>query len=342
MSELPDGPWEKLSTDFHGPLPSGHYLLVIIDQYSRYPVVEIVKSTSAKATIPIYDKIFGLFGMPLHIKSDNGSPFNSKEFENFAKYSGFKHDPITPEYPQANGLVEKFNQMLEKVLATAKVEEKNWRQELFRFLRNYRATPHLTTKKSPAELIFQERPFRTRLPEFMTFRKEDADVRDADFQNKAKKKYYADAKPYVKRCLIKEGDWVIVKKRRRTKSSPHYDPVPYKVCARKGNMITAERPNHTITRNSSFFKKVHHNDHSRHSSNIDDLDMDAFQNVDENRDTQNVDNEVDDTDNVVDDAVEPNIVNENAMENVAPREQEVRRSNRDRTVPIRFSDYVMK
>ena len=30
MSKLPDGPWEKVSTDFHGPLPSGHYLLVVL------------------------------------------------------------------------------------------------------------------------------------------------------------------------------------------------------------------------------------------------------------------------------------------------------------------------
>ena len=40
MSELPSNVWEKLSNDFCGPFPRGYYLMVIIDEYSRYPVVE--------------------------------------------------------------------------------------------------------------------------------------------------------------------------------------------------------------------------------------------------------------------------------------------------------------
>ena len=47
MSELPRGPWLNLSVDFCGPLPTGEYLLFIVDKYSWYPVVEIVRSTSA-------------------------------------------------------------------------------------------------------------------------------------------------------------------------------------------------------------------------------------------------------------------------------------------------------
>ena len=48
MSELPEAPWEYLSTDFHGPLPSGEYLISVIDDYSRFPVVKIARSTSPK------------------------------------------------------------------------------------------------------------------------------------------------------------------------------------------------------------------------------------------------------------------------------------------------------
>ena len=53
MSELPRGPWLNLSVEFCGPLPTGEYLLVIVDEYSRYPVVEIVRSTSAECAIPL-------------------------------------------------------------------------------------------------------------------------------------------------------------------------------------------------------------------------------------------------------------------------------------------------
>ena len=47
MSELPRGPWLNLSVDFCGPLPTGEHFIVIDDENSRYPVVEIVRSTSA-------------------------------------------------------------------------------------------------------------------------------------------------------------------------------------------------------------------------------------------------------------------------------------------------------
>ena len=72
MSELPGGPWDQLSMDFWGPIPSGEYLLVVIDNYSRFPEVEIVASTSAKTVIPKLDKILSTMGIPVTIISDNG------------------------------------------------------------------------------------------------------------------------------------------------------------------------------------------------------------------------------------------------------------------------------
>ena len=92
-----------------------------------------------------FDKIFSEFGIPIKVKSDNGPPFNGVAFKNFAKYMGFDHKPIQPEHPESNGVAEKFNANLEKVIHTAKVESKNWRQELNIILRNYRATHHSTT-----------------------------------------------------------------------------------------------------------------------------------------------------------------------------------------------------
>lgn len=62
--------------DFCGPLPSGEYLFVIIDEYTRYPVVEV----AAKTVIPVLDKVISAYGIPRVIKTDNGSPFQSFEF----------------------------------------------------------------------------------------------------------------------------------------------------------------------------------------------------------------------------------------------------------------------
>ena len=64
MTPLPPKPWHTLNMDFCGPLPTGEYLFVIIDAYSRFPEVEIVHSTSAKAIIPKLDRIFSTHGLP--------------------------------------------------------------------------------------------------------------------------------------------------------------------------------------------------------------------------------------------------------------------------------------
>ena len=42
MLDLPRDPWLILSEDFCGPLPSRDYLLVVVDEYSRFHVVEVV------------------------------------------------------------------------------------------------------------------------------------------------------------------------------------------------------------------------------------------------------------------------------------------------------------
>ena len=57
MSQLPPAPWHTLHMDFCGPFPSGEYLFVVIDAYSRFPQVDIVCYTSASAIIPKLDQM---------------------------------------------------------------------------------------------------------------------------------------------------------------------------------------------------------------------------------------------------------------------------------------------
>jgi hypothetical protein len=66
---------------------------------------------------------------------------------------GFKHKKKIPYAPWANGTAENFMKNLGKLIETAQEEKLNWRQELHKFLRAYRATPHPMTKKSPASPV---------------------------------------------------------------------------------------------------------------------------------------------------------------------------------------------
>ncbi|CAB4038802.1 Transposon Ty3-I Gag-Pol poly [Paramuricea clavata] len=257
MTELPPKPWHTVHVDFCGPFPTGEYTLVVIDAYSRFPEVEIVKSTSATSTISKLERIFATHGLPNILKSDNGPPFQSNEFKQFMTENGIKHQRITPLWPKANSEAENFMKPMEKAIRAAHIEKKNWRKELYHFLLNYRATPHTTTKFAPAELLFN-REINTELPSKIINQntKIDQQVRANDEKGKRNMKRNADKSANAKEVDIKVGDTVLVRQTKKNKWSTRFDPKPYCVTRVKGTMITATRPGHYITRNISFFKKV--------------------------------------------------------------------------------------
>ena len=261
MNELPPAPWHTLHLDHCGPFPSGEYILVVIDAYTRFPEIAIVTSTSAFTTINHLRRIFATHGLPSRVKTDNGPPFNSKELRDYMNENGISFTPITPLWPQANAEAENFNKVLEKAIRTAQIEGRDWKRELYRFLLNYRATPHITTKHSPAKLLFN-REIRTKLPSRIDENKcpIDTEIRENDEKAKEKMKKNADKKSGAKERDIQIGDFVLIRQKRRNKFSSNFDPKPYRVVKVKGTTITALRNGHYVTRNISFYKRIPKND----------------------------------------------------------------------------------
>ena len=253
-----DKPWTSIAIDFYGPVPrTGQYLLVVIDTYSKFPEIEIISSTEAKTCIPKLDTIFARYGIPSKITTDNGPPFNGKEFETYTKTLGIEWKTITPLWPQGNAVVERFMKPIGKLLKTAEIEGKNWRQELQRFLLQYRSTPHQTTKVAPCELLFN-RQIKGYLPELKKKRvvnKHNKAKRNLEKSKEENKEYY-DRKRRTKEAGIKKGDTVICKQKKNDKLTPKFDPEYYTVVRRKYNTITAEKDGKTVTRNASYFKKI--------------------------------------------------------------------------------------
>lgn len=93
---VPSKVWHTVAGDFFGPLPSGHYLFAMICKTSGYPVVTVITTTSAAATIPVCDKIFSEFGIPSVFCSDNGPPFQGEDFRKYCEYLGVEHERSTP------------------------------------------------------------------------------------------------------------------------------------------------------------------------------------------------------------------------------------------------------
>ena len=135
-----------------------------------------------------------------------------------------KHRRITPLWPQANTSAENFNKRLRKVVQSATLEKKNWKQEIYNFLRNYRATPHASTDKSPADLMFPGRNYRTRIPDIKK-NDHDEEMRKKDKEVKNKMKEYADNNRNVKVSTLNIDDTVLVKQTKQNKLTPPFNPI---------------------------------------------------------------------------------------------------------------------
>ena len=98
MTPLPKGLWLKISADICGLFPTGEYVLVVLDAYSRYPEIEIVKTTNTATITLALERIFTTHGISEVVKTDNGAPFQGKRFAAFAQGKGFFHQRVTPLY----------------------------------------------------------------------------------------------------------------------------------------------------------------------------------------------------------------------------------------------------
>ena len=256
MSALPKGHWMNISLDFCGPLPSGDFLVVIVDEYSRFPVVETTRSLAAEKIIPIIDKNFAMFAYPIVMKTDNGTPFQSKLWSDFCIHHNVKHRKITPIWPQANAQAESFNKPMMKSIRIANTTNKSWKQELQTFLRMYRCSTHPYTGLSPYELMFG-RAARTKLPQLEDTDKNYDIGNQHDTNKKETMKVYADKKRNAKISEIKIGNRVYMKQTKINKLSSPFSSKPYTVITKKGNMLTVcDDEKRYVTRNVSFFKKV--------------------------------------------------------------------------------------
>ena len=140
------GRWKQVAGDFFGPLRDGTYYFINYCEYSRWVSVEKIATVSFEASRPVLEDLFSTKGILRVYKTDNGSPFQSFAFANFAELWGFKHQKITPYWPRANAGAESFMKKMGKVIRNANLCGSVVKTELQTFLRAYRATPHLTTR----------------------------------------------------------------------------------------------------------------------------------------------------------------------------------------------------
>lgn len=150
---FPERPWQKVGSDLFQ-IKNAIYLLVV-DYFSRYIEIALLKSTSSQAVINHMQSIFARHGIPETVVSDNGPQYASEAFVKFAKDYGFCHETSSPYYPQGNAEAERAVQTIKRAIRNA--------SDPYQALLAYRATP-LKCGYSPAELLMGRR-LRTTLPE---------------------------------------------------------------------------------------------------------------------------------------------------------------------------------
>jgi len=319
-TELPTGPWQDLAVDLLGPLPSGDYICVCVDYYSRFYEIDIMKDTTTERIIRSLDRWFVTHGLPVSISSDNGPQFVSETFKKYLRENAIIHRKVTPLWPQANGEVERQNRSLMKRIRIAQAEKRDWKKAIQEYLIAYRSTPHATTGVSPAELLFG-RKIRTKLPDLQIY-VPDEEVRDRDLEKKEKSRVYTDAKRRAQECDLRPGDPVLMRQERQNKMSTNFEHDPYEVISKHGNSVVVQSPAGVkYKRNVTQVKKFHES--AKDCDGAIDSDVEVI--------TMN------------DKGPEGTSVEQDQSQSVAPEDSLVcsERPSRTRAMPKRFQDYVM-
>lgn len=91
LKSFPKQPFSRINIDLFGPIKNGNMILGIVDEMSKWPEVYILSQTKSKDVIEALNDMFGRFGTPEILTSDNGPQFKSWEFANFMSKRGIKH-----------------------------------------------------------------------------------------------------------------------------------------------------------------------------------------------------------------------------------------------------------
>ena len=139
-------------------LGGANYFLTFIDDKTHYVWVYVLKTK---------DEVFKYFlewktqaekssGYQLKVlRTDNGGEYTSKEFKNYLKSEGVRHELTVPKTPEQNGVAERLNRTLveavRSMLIDANLPHKFWAEAL--------STAVYLKNRSPTKAVKDMTPF---------------------------------------------------------------------------------------------------------------------------------------------------------------------------------------
>ena len=157
-------PFQRIAADYYGPLPitqDGYqYLLVFMDYFSRWAIVEPMKDMTAKSFARAFlDRVVYIYGRPDYILTDQGSNFMAAMTQELHALLGTISLRTTAYRPNTNGLVERFNGTLGTMLSTlCNMRQDDWKEVLAPAVFAYNASTQATLRESPYFILHLRDP----------------------------------------------------------------------------------------------------------------------------------------------------------------------------------------
>ena len=150
--------FDRVSIDLVGPLPMSdrkhRWILTLVDCATRYPEAIAIKSIDTIECAEALVNIFSRLGIPREILSDRGSQFVSDLMREIARLFSIRQLRTTPYHAQCNGLVERFNGTIRRMLQKMAAERPtDWDRCLPALLFAYREVTQESLGFSPFELV---------------------------------------------------------------------------------------------------------------------------------------------------------------------------------------------
>ena len=160
---LPASPMQIVALDLIGPFVASKcnnkYVLTIIDHCTGWAEAIPVPDKRSETIEHFFNYFVAAHGCPERLISDNGTEFTAKHWTDYLAHMSIKHVRCTPQHPQSNGKIERFNGTFKEMLSKAfKNAPGDWEDHLGATLLAHRISTSDVTHFSPYYLLYGRQP----------------------------------------------------------------------------------------------------------------------------------------------------------------------------------------
>ena len=114
IATVANRPFEKISMDYAE--FKKHYYLVIVDRYSRIPMVARTRGMTTKHVLPVFQEWISYYGKPTHVRTDGGPCFRHRDFSKWCQDKDDIHEVSSPHNHERNGQAERAIREIKNLL----------------------------------------------------------------------------------------------------------------------------------------------------------------------------------------------------------------------------------